>query len=61
MLLHLLCLHTNGTIKVTVHLLTSYMAVLAVFCFWDKDYAVGVVFGMLAVLQFIYAMAVVDR
>ncbi|CAI7753134.1 unnamed protein product [Closterium sp. NIES-53] len=60
-LLQLLFFYTNMAIKVVVHVLTTYIAVVSVFCFWDKEYFWGIFFAIGAVLQFVYAIAVVDR
>ncbi|CAI5466263.1 unnamed protein product [Closterium sp. Yama58-4] len=59
-LLQLLFFYTNMAIKVVVHVLTTYIAVVSVFCFWDKEYFWGIFFAIGAVLQFVYAIAVVD-
>lgn len=60
-LLSLLALYTNPMLKIFVHGLTTYLAVISVFCFWDKAYFWGAFFALGALLQFAYAIAVVDR
>lgn len=41
--------------KVSVHCLTMYLAVMSVLCFW------GAAFAMEAGLQFMYVMSIMDR
>ncbi|CAM6101751.1 unnamed protein product [Calypogeia fissa] len=60
-MLALFCLRTNQIIKVAVHSVTTYLAVIAVFCFWDKEYFWGLTFSIGALLQFLYAISVMDR
>ena len=52
---------TNQMIKVAVHGVCTYLAVISVFCFWDAEYFWGAAFAVGALLQFLYAMAVMDR
>lgn len=59
--LGIFCLRTNQIIKVAVHSVTTYLAVIAVFCFWDKEYFWGLTFSIGASLQFLYAISVMDR
>ncbi|KAI0516284.1 hypothetical protein KFK09_008956 [Dendrobium nobile] len=47
--------------KVSVHLLTTYLAVISVLCFWGEHFFWGVAFAVGAVLQFLYVMSVLDR
>lgn len=60
-LLSILCTRANQTMKVSVHSLTTYLAVTSVFCFWDKQIFWGIAFAIAAVLQFMYVMSVMDR
>ncbi|GAB4840268.1 hypothetical protein Ancab_021033 [Ancistrocladus abbreviatus] len=47
--------------KVSVHLLTTYLAVVSVFCFWAKQIFWGIAFATGAALLFLYVIAVIDR
>ncbi|ONK63786.1 uncharacterized protein A4U43_C07F18910 [Asparagus officinalis] len=47
--------------KVSVHSLTTYLAVISVLCFWGKFFFWGVAFAVGAGLQFMYVMSVIDR
>lgn len=47
--------------KVSVHSLTTYLAVISVLCFWGKYFFWGVAFAVGAGLQFMYVMSVMDR
>lgn len=47
--------------KVTVHILTTYLAVISVLCFWAEQFFWGVAFAIGAVLQFLYVISVIDR
>ncbi|XP_021754425.1 CTL-like protein DDB_G0274487 isoform X2 [Chenopodium quinoa] len=47
--------------KVSVHILTTYLAVVSVFCFWAQQFFWGVAFAIGAVLQFLYVISVIDR
>ncbi|WOL06592.1 CTL-like protein [Canna indica] len=47
--------------KVSVHSLTTYLAVISVLCFWTKHIFWGVIFAVGAALQFLYVMSVLDR
>ncbi|KAJ8774557.1 hypothetical protein K2173_017003 [Erythroxylum novogranatense] len=51
----------NQMMKISVHILTTYLAVLSVFCFWTEHFFWGVVFAIGAALQFLYVISVVDR
>lgn len=51
----------NQMMKFSVHILTTYLAVISVFCFWTEQFFWGVAFAIGAVLQFLYVMAVIDR
>ncbi|KAL3636103.1 hypothetical protein CASFOL_020650 [Castilleja foliolosa] len=46
--------------KFTVHILTTYLAVISVLCFWAKQFFWGFVFAIGAVLQFLYVISVID-
>lgn len=52
---------SNQMMKVSVHLLTTYLAVLSVFCFWGKLFFWGVAFAIGSGLQFLYIISVIDR
>lgn len=47
--------------KVTVHILTTYLAVIGVLCFWGERFFCGVAFAVGAALQFLYVISVIDR
>lgn len=51
----------NQMMKFSVHILTTYLAVISVFCFWTEQFFWGVVFAIGSGLQFLYVMAVIDR
>lgn len=51
----------NQMMKVSVHILTTYLAVISVLCFWCDQFFWGVAFGIAAALQFLYVISVVDR
>ncbi|XVF43015.1 hypothetical protein PTKIN_Ptkin02bG0006500 [Pterospermum kingtungense] len=51
----------NQMMKVSVHILTTYLAVISVLCFWCKQFFWGVAFATGAALQFLYVIAVIDR
>ncbi|KAL2905049.1 hypothetical protein RDABS01_003759, partial [Bienertia sinuspersici] len=51
----------NHMMKVSVHILTTYLAVVSVFCFWATQFFWGVAFATGAVLQFLYVISVIDR
>lgn len=51
----------NYMMKVSVHLLTTYLAVISVLCFWAEQFFWGVAFAIGALLQFFYVIAVIDR
>lgn len=59
----LLLLGSQATqmMKFSVHILTTYLAVISVLCFWAKQIFWGVAFGIGASLQFLYVISVVDR
>ncbi|KAK8259828.1 hypothetical protein V6Z11_D13G081700 [Gossypium hirsutum] len=59
--LFLLGSHSNLMMKVSVHILTTYLAVISVLCFWCKQFFWGVAFATGAALQFLYVISVVDR
>ncbi|XP_024545614.1 CTL-like protein DDB_G0274487 [Selaginella moellendorffii] len=59
--LALLCVRPYSTIKVAVHSLTTYLAVISVFCFRDGQFFFGTAFAIGALLQFVYTMSVMDR
>lgn len=47
--------------KVSVHILTTYLAVISVLCFWAEQFFWGVAFAIGATLQFLYVISVIDR
>lgn len=51
----------NQMMKVSVHILTTYLAVIGVLCFWGEQFFCGVMFTVGATLQFLYLMSVIDR
>ncbi|KAF8040227.1 hypothetical protein BT93_B2459 [Corymbia citriodora subsp. variegata] len=51
----------NHMIKVSVHILTTYLAVISVLCFWGERFFCGVAFAVGAALQFLYVISVIDR
>ncbi|MBA0731145.1 hypothetical protein Golax_025735, partial [Gossypium laxum] len=51
----------NQMMKVSVHILTTYLAVISVLCFWCEQFFWGVAFATGAALQFLYVIAVIDR
>lgn len=51
----------NQMMKIFVHLLTTYLAVLSVLCFRDKLVFWGVTFAVGSGLQFLYIISVIDR
>ncbi|KAK3222588.1 hypothetical protein Dsin_009613 [Dipteronia sinensis] len=53
--------HVNQMMKVSVHILTTYLAVISVLCFWCAQFFWGVAFAIAAALQFVYVMSVIDR
>uniref|UniRef100_A0A1D1YCB4 Choline transporter-like protein n=1 Tax=Anthurium amnicola TaxID=1678845 RepID=A0A1D1YCB4_9ARAE len=48
-------------LKVSVHILTTYLSVVSVLCFWSEQFFWGIAFAVGAALQFLYVMAVLDR
>ncbi|RDX90345.1 CTL-like protein, partial [Mucuna pruriens] len=59
----LLLLGSQATqmMKVSVHILTTYLAVISVLCFWAGQIFWGVAFAIGASLQFLYVISVIDR
>ncbi|XP_061375085.1 uncharacterized protein LOC133317253 [Gastrolobium bilobum] len=59
----LLLLGSRATqmMKVSVHILTTYLAVISVLCFWAEQFFWGVAFAIGASLQFLYVISVIDR
>ncbi|KAK8511863.1 hypothetical protein V6N13_029441 [Hibiscus sabdariffa] len=47
--------------KVSVHILTTYLAVISVLCFWCEQFFWGVAFATGAAVQFLYVISVIDR
>ncbi|KAJ4794189.1 Plasma-membrane choline transporter family protein [Rhynchospora pubera] len=59
--LALLGRHAELMMRVSVHGLTTYLAVVSVFCFWAHHFFWGVTFAVGAALQFVYLLSVFDR
>lgn len=57
----LLGYQANHMMKVSVHVLTTYLALVSIFCFWSKQYFWGIAFAIGAALQFLYVISVIDR
>uniref|UniRef100_A0A0R0LDE2 Choline transporter-like protein n=1 Tax=Glycine max TaxID=3847 RepID=A0A0R0LDE2_SOYBN len=59
----LLLLGSRATqmMKVSVHILTTYLAVISVLCFWAEQFFWGVAFAIGAALQFLYVISVIER
>ncbi|KAJ0037261.1 hypothetical protein Pint_23305 [Pistacia integerrima] len=53
--------HANQMMKVSVHILTTYLAVISVLCFWCDQVFWGVAFAIAAAIQFLYVISVIDR
>ncbi|KAL3336708.1 hypothetical protein AABB24_029394 [Solanum stoloniferum] len=51
----------SNMMKLSVHILTTYLAVISVLCFWQKQFFWGVAFAVGAALQFLYVISVIDR
>lgn len=61
MWLLLLGSRANQMMKISVHILTTYLAVISVLCFWCEQFFWGVAFAIGAALQFLYVISVIDR
>ncbi|XP_022945781.1 CTL-like protein DDB_G0274487 [Cucurbita moschata] len=59
--LFLLGSFANHVMKISVHILTTYLAVISVLCFWGQLFFWGVAFASGAGLQFLYVISVIDR
>ncbi|KAL6969824.1 hypothetical protein U1Q18_029536 [Sarracenia purpurea var. burkii] len=53
--------HVNQMMKIAVHILTTYLAVISVLCFWGEQFFWGVAFAIGAALQFLYVISIIDR
>uniref|UniRef100_A0A1J3IDE8 Choline transporter-like protein n=1 Tax=Noccaea caerulescens TaxID=107243 RepID=A0A1J3IDE8_NOCCA len=53
--------YANEMMKVSVHILTTYLAVVSVLCFWCRQFFWGGAFAIGALLQFLYVLSVIDR
>lgn len=51
----------NQMMKFSVHILTTYLAVISVLCFWWTQIFWGIAFAIGAALQFLYVISVIDR
>ncbi|XP_028092180.1 CTL-like protein DDB_G0274487 isoform X3 [Camellia sinensis] len=47
--------------KFAVHILTTYLAVISVLCFWGEQFFWGVAFAVRAALQLLYIIYFIDR
>lgn len=59
--LSLLGSKASQMMKVSIHSLTTYLAVISVLCFWGQHVFWGIAFAVGAALQFLYVMSVLDR
>ncbi|KAG5521497.1 hypothetical protein RHGRI_033907 [Rhododendron griersonianum] len=59
--LMLLGSRANLIMKFAVHILTTYLAVISVLCFWGERFFWGVAFAVGAALQFLYVISIIDR
>ncbi|XP_047975684.1 CTL-like protein DDB_G0274487 isoform X2 [Salvia hispanica] len=59
--LFLLGSRATQMMKFSVHILTTYLAVISVLCFWIEQFFWGVAFAIGAALQFLYVISVIDR
>ncbi|KAK4260871.1 hypothetical protein QN277_003934 [Acacia crassicarpa] len=57
----LLGFRANQMMKLSVHILTTYLAVISVLCFWALQIFWGMFFAIGAALQFLYVISVIDR
>ncbi|KAL2996231.1 hypothetical protein AAZX31_10G262400 [Glycine max] len=57
----LLGFQATQMMKVSVHILTTYLAVISVLCFWAGQIFWGVAFAIGASIQFLYVISVIDR
>ncbi|VVA98697.1 unnamed protein product [Arabis nemorensis] len=53
--------YANEMMKVSVHILTTYLAVVSVLCFWCRQFFWGGAFAIGALLEFLYVISVIDR
>ncbi|KAK9934788.1 hypothetical protein M0R45_021918 [Rubus argutus] len=51
----------NHMMKIAVHILTTYLAVISVLCFWMEQFFWGVAFAIGAAMLFLYVLAVINR
>ncbi|XP_008801144.2 CTL-like protein DDB_G0274487 [Phoenix dactylifera] len=59
--LSLLGSKASQMMKVSIHSLTTYLAVISVLCFWGQHVFWGIAFAVGAALHFLYVMSVLDR
>ncbi|KAJ7537679.1 hypothetical protein O6H91_11G016900 [Diphasiastrum complanatum] len=59
--LALICSRPKQVIKVAVYSITTYLAVISVFCFRGHEIFWGITFAVGALLQFLYTLSVMDR
>jgi ABC-type uncharacterized transport system permease subunit len=53
--------HTAGMIKMSVHSISTFGAVLSVLLFWNHSPWWGVGFGAASAVVFLFSLAVMDR
>lgn len=51
----------NQMMKIAVHFLTTYLAIISVFCFWGHQIFWGVGFAVGATVQLLYVLSVIER
>lgn len=56
-----LCRKGNQMMKFSVHSMTTYLALVSVFCFWIEEIFWGITCAVGAALQFLYVLSVMDR
>ncbi|KAM0065528.1 putative choline transporter [Helianthus debilis subsp. tardiflorus] len=56
----LISYHSNQMMKVSVHLLTTYLTVLSVLCLWGKFFFWSVAFAIRSGLKFLYIILVIE-
>lgn len=56
-----LCRKGNQMMKFSVHSVTTYLALVSVFCFWIGEIFWGIACAIGAALQFLYVLSVMDR
>ena len=59
--LSFLCRKGNQMMRFSVHSVTTYLALISVFCFWINEIFWGIGCAVGATLQFLYILSVMDR